>query len=317
MRIDTILSRQLQQIETNLYVDKKTSGTINQDVTTEAFSDKWKNLDRDSDQQKAFLYQRKWYHDLYGFPTDEDLKEFLKDKEVILDAGCGLGYKAAWFAELNPGSLVIGMDFSESVYQASILYKHIPNLVFIQGDIAKTCFSEAVIDFINCDQVIHHTEDPQKTLKHFHRILTKTGIITLYVYARKAVPRELLDDYFRDLCKKVDKRELWQLSEELTELGKRLSALNVKFDCPEIPLLNIKGGEIDIQRFIYWNFIKIFWNEELGYHNSVLTNFDWYSPANAFRYTRKEFEQMITNADLSSVFFREEPACYTVKLKKA
>lgn len=39
---------------------------------------------------------------------------------------------------------------------------------------------------------------------------------------------------------------------------------------------------------IYWNFIKCFWNEELGYDTSVATNFDWYSPSNAKRYSEEE-----------------------------
>jgi len=189
-------------------------------------------------------------------------------------------------------------------------------LIFIRGDIANTCFKQETIDFINCDQVIHHTEDPQKTLIHFNEILSQKGIITLYVYAKKAVPRELVDDYFRDLCKKVSKDELWDLSAQLTELGKTLSDLKITIKCPDIPLLNIKGGEIDLQRFVYWNFIKIFWNEQLGHHNSLLTNYDWYSPANAFRYNENEFRKMVDSADLTYDFYHEEPACYTGRLRK-
>lgn len=316
MKIDTILSRELFKIKDNLYIDKSISGFENQDATTEAFSDKWKQLKEDEDLNKVNIFQKDWFLKLYGFDNELVLKEFLSDKQVVLDAGCGIGYKAAWFAELNPKALVIGMDFSESVYQASELYKDIPNLIFIRGDIAHTCFKKASLDFINCDQVIHHTEDPQKTLNHFDTLLSLDGVINVYVYAKKAVPREMLDDYFRTLCKEVSKEDLWQLSEQLTELGKRLSELNVKFDCPDIPLLNIKGGEIDIQRFIYWNFMKIFWNEELGYHNSVLTNYDWYSPANAYRYSQTEFEEMIQKAQLKSEFFRSEAACYTARLRK-
>ena len=45
-----------------------------------------------------------------------------------------------------------------------------------------------------------------------------------------------------------------------------------------------KGWQIGvIQRFIYWNFLKCFWNEQLGKETSLVTNFDWYSPSNARR----------------------------------
>ncbi len=78
------------------------------------------------------------------------------------------------------------------------------------------------------------------------------------------------------------------MSEQLTELGRRLSALKVDIDVPEIPELGIKGGRYDIQRFIYWNFLKCFWNADLGTETSVLTNFDWYSPSNARRFSESE-----------------------------
>ena len=104
----------------------------------------------------------------------------------------------------------------------------------------------------------------------------------------KALPRELLDDHFRTACSELSREELWQMSEQLTELGKRLSALNISIDSPEIPSLGIKGGKQDIQRFIYWNFLKCFWNEELGDETSVVTNYDWYSPSNARRFSEEE-----------------------------
>ena len=51
---------------------------------------------------------------------------------------------------------------------------------------------------------------------------------------------------------------MWDFSEQMTILGKKLSDLNIEIDVPDIPFLSIKGGKYDIQRFIYWNFIKMF-----------------------------------------------------------
>lgn len=76
----------------------------------------------------------------------------------------------------------------------------------------------------------------------------------LVIFIEKALPRELIDDYFRTNTHNIPDAEIWQLSEQLTELGKRLSALQISFESPEIPLLGIKAGTYDIQRFIYWNF---------------------------------------------------------------
>jgi hypothetical protein len=109
----------------------------------------------------------------------------------------------------------------------------------------------------------------------------------------------------------MSRSELWEMSEQLTELGKRLSALNVNFECPAIPALGIKSGTIDIQRFIYWNFLKCFWNEELGGETSVVTNFDWYSPSNARRFSEQEVRTIVKSNRMNETFFHAEEACYS------
>ncbi len=107
------------------------------------------------------------------------------------------------------------------------------------------------------------------------------------------------------------------MSEQLSELGKRLQELKVSFESPEIPLLGIKGGEYDIQRFIYWNFLKCFYNEELGWDTSVITNFDWYSPSNAKRFSEEEFKKLGSDNALSLVYFHKEEACFGARFEKS
>jgi SAM-dependent methyltransferase len=208
------------------------------------------------------------------------------------------------------------MDFSDSVYIASEKYKNFPNLYFVKGDIADTNIKNNSVDYVNCDQVIHHTENPEKTFAHLSSLLTISGEFACYVYAKKALPRELLDECFRQNCKNLSKEELWQMSESLTILGKTLSDLNISINVPDILALNIKGGEYDLQRFIYWNFIKCFWNEELGFKNSVSTNFDWYAPSNAKRYSEEEFTNIINENFLKIMFFHKEEACFSGRFKK-
>ncbi|MBT7852676.1 MAG: class I SAM-dependent methyltransferase [Opitutae bacterium] len=233
-----------------------------------------------------------------------------------MDAGCGLGYKAAWFARLAPESLVVAMDFSDAIYSASERYQDHANIIFVKGDIANTGLRDGVIDMVNCDQVLHHTESPPRTLHEFYRITKSDGLLNTYVYAKKALPRELLDEHFREKSKKMSHDEIWALSKQLTELGKRLTDLDLKVDVPEIPALGIKAGEQEIQRFIYWNFLKCFWNEELGRETSVSTNFDWYSPSNAFRYDREEFIGMCENAGWANDFLHSEEACWSGRFVK-
>ncbi len=109
---------------------------------------------------------------------------------------------------------------------------------------------------------------------------------------------------------------MWQFSQQLTELGKRLSDLNVSFDCPDIPVLGIKGGTYDIQRFIYWNFLKCFYKPEWSMQLNDSTNYDWYAPSNAKRFSKLEFEEMIKSNNLNVSFFHEEEACYSGRFRK-
>lgn len=285
----------------------------NQAQTNKVFSEKWTQASERVDTLADF--QKKWYLELYGFNNEKDLSTFLSKKEVIFDAGCGLGYKAAWFAELAPESIVIGMDFSEAAKIASQKY-HFENLYFCRGDIAKTGINNGEINYVSCDQVIHHTENPEQTFKHLSSLLSPQGEFACYVYKKKALPRELLDDYFRDFSKTLSNEELWELAEQVTELGRRLDALECEIDVPEIPVLGIKEGRLPIQRFIYWNFMKCFWNDELGKGVSVDTNFDWYSPSNAYRYTKEEFLSFAKENNLETTFFHEEDACYSARFLK-
>ena len=298
-----------------IYLNDK-SIESNQQHTTEAFSEKWTKYSAE-DYIKSFEdFQRRWYLKLYGFETEDNLKVFLQNKEIILDAGCGLGYKAAWFAKISPNSLVIGMDFSDSVNVAKELYKDIPNLFFVRGDIANTGIKSQMLDYVSCDQVIMHTEYPEITFKHLSDILNVGGEFSCYVYAKKALPRELLDEHFRTYTKDLTHQQIWDLSEQMTKLGKMLSDLNIEVDFPDMPALGIKGGKQDLQRFLYWNFFKCFWNKDLGWDTSISTNFDWYSPSNAKRYSEEEYKIMINDNNLKINYFHSEEACYSGRFIK-
>lgn len=301
------------RVRSGVHVCPKDAVPENQAHTNDAFSEKWLALgQRPKDEDEGWKrMQLEWYLSLYGYSSERDLARFAEGCPTILDAGCGLGYKAAWFARLAPKSVVVAMDFSDAIFRAAERYASIPNLVFVQGDIAQTPFYDGVFDFISCDQVLHHTESPPKTLREFRRVAGKSATLNTYVYAKKALPRELLDDYFRTASKSISRKELWELSVQLTKLGRTLSDLGISVDVPDIPLLGIKGGRQDLQRFIYWNFIKCFWNEGFGEEASVSTNFDWYSPSNAFRYSKDEFVGMCEAAGWALDFLHGEPACWS------
>lgn len=296
--------------------DNFTNNEENQSQTKDIFSDKWKEVEQVKEVDKLYTFQFEWFLKLYGFKSEDDLRDYLKNCHTIIDTGCGLGYKAAWFARLAPHALVIGIDISEAVYLAAKNFGQQSNLFFMRGDIANTPLKNGSIDFVVCDQVIMHTEVPEKTFAHLAGLTSTQGEFACYVYRKKALPRELVDDYFRSQTHNIPADKMWEFSAQLTELGKRLSELKVSFESPDIPLLGIKGGTYDIQRFIYWNFLKCFWKEDWGFELSKSTNFDWYAPSNAKRFSKEEFEQMIKENSMNTSFFHEEEACYSGRFGK-
>jgi len=299
-----------------VFLDK--SNFVDHQQTKDVFTDKWEQYEKEKAKEKKNFYdfQKKWYLDLYGFSSEEDLKFYLSKKKVILDAGCGLGYKTKWLADLSPNSLIIGMDYSDSVFLAASNYKDTDNLLFVKNDIANTCLKNNSVDYISCDQVIHHTESPPRTFDEFYRILKPGSELAVYVYAKKALPRELVDDYFRKQTQYIPKEKMWKFSEQLTELGKCLSKINVNIEVPNLDLLGIKGGKMDLQRFIYWNFLKCFWSDKLGKQTSVFINYDWYSPTSAYRYSKEEFEQLLIDANFKVKKYHSEEACHSGRFER-
>jgi ubiquinone/menaquinone biosynthesis C-methylase UbiE len=315
-RAGSLFEKELPQVN-GVHVASEAGTSANELHTNEAFSEKWVVQDKAVDDQEPWQRaQFDWYLRCYGFESEQEFSDFLRSRSTILDAGCGPGYKAAWFAKLNPEATVVAMDLSESIFAAARTYQHVPNMIFVKGDIASTPFRAGAFDLVSCDQVLHHTDSPPRTVAEFERILSPEGILNTYVYARKALPRELLDEHFREYSKALSSQELWDLSDQLTQLGKTLSELKIEIDVPDMPALAIKGGRMDLQRFIYWNFIKCFWNPQHGYEASKMINFDWYAPSTAFRYTMEEFEEMLKGAGFAPDFLHSEEACHTGRFHK-
>ena len=90
-----------------------------------------------------------------------------------------------------------------------------------------------------------------------------------------------------------------EFSRQVTELGRELSALDAKVILKEgVPLLGIEPGEHDVQRLIYWTFLKCFWSDQFSEGLNALVNFDWYHPPHASRHTEDEVRGWCADAGL-------------------
>ncbi|MDV2502432.1 MAG: methyltransferase domain-containing protein [bacterium] len=268
--------------------------------TKNSFDEKWKTVTRYREDTSAFYQQ--WYLDRYGFGTLGALRNFLKDTRTILDAGTGLGRDAEMYAR-NSTAQVIALDLSYGIEQTYKDLGHLPNLHLVQADLTSPPIPEGSIDFLACDQVIHHTPDIRESFKALARLVRKGGYCAVYVYRIKGPIREFCDDYIRRYSTEMDSSECFELSEAITQLGKTLAELNIEVDIPkDIPVLGIKAGRHNLQRFFHWHIMKCFWNEEFEYLSNVMINYDWYHPKLAHRHPPEEVRKWVEEEGFAIVY---------------
>ncbi len=287
-------------------------------VKTEgAFSEKWKKYNKHYHQPKWYLFQQNWFLERFGWKNPDNFKRFLQSRRKILDAGTGLGNSAKLFSA-NPNSQVFAIDASESIDFAYKKYGNTHNIHFIQTDLRKLPFKSQFFDFICSDQVLHHTKNTETSFKYLTKFLKKNAVISIYVYSKKAPMREYADDYIRQHTTKMSPQECIEFSKDMTYLGKSFSELKKKIHIKrDIPVLGIKAGIHDVQRFIYWYFLKCFWADDGNFERSVGVNFDWYFPKYAYRHTPQEVRKWFKETRLTITHFKEIESGISVTGKRS
>jgi SAM-dependent methyltransferase len=268
--------------------------------TAETFGSKW-SLVSEEERDRLAAFQFEWYDKRFGWGSEAGLARHLSGVERVLDAGTGTGYDADRYARLCPGD-VVAFDLSESVVAAAERWGERSNLHFAQGDILAPPFAAESFDFVVADQVIHHTPDCARAFRTLASLVRPGGQISVYVYKRKALIRELADEHVRAITTRMSVQECMEFSEQVTELGRELSRLGGRVSLERgVPLLGIEPGEHDVQRLVYWSFLKCFWNEDWDHRLNVLTNFDWYHPPYASRHTEEEMRGWCAECGLDVV----------------
>ncbi len=258
-----------------------------QDGTFESFSAKWSRVDDEEIRQRVEA-QYRWYVQRFGFETEEGLRRFLAGRQTVLEAGTGLGGDAARFARLSDAT-VVALDLSESIVTAHRAFGEVENLHYVQADLLRPPLPAEHFDFVSADQVVHHTPDAAAAVRSLAGLVKPGGSLAFYVYKRKAPMREFADDYVRERTTKMSVEECMEFSASMSELGRKLSDVGATITLErDIPLLGIAAGEHDVQRLIYWHFLKCFWNDDFSPNLNDLVNFDWYHPPYASRHTEDE-----------------------------
>ncbi|MDQ3918807.1 MAG: methyltransferase domain-containing protein [Acidobacteriota bacterium] len=289
-----------------------------QKQTEGSFGFKWQQ--RDSYESDEFIGRyHEWLRGKYGFKTDEEMRDYFCGKRRTLEVGCGGGLSASVSLSCgDEGQQWIGVDISRAVDIARERLGRMRGAHFVQADILQLPFPDGSFDAIFAEGVLHHTPATDRAIKSLASLLAPGGEILFYVYRKKGPIREFTDDYIRDLVSGLDPRDAWEVLLPLTKLGQSLAAVRAEVDVPEdIPYLGIKAGRYDIQRFVYWNFMKLFWNDEYPFATNHHINFDWYHPRYAHRQTEEEVRGWCGEAGLSIYYLDEQESGFTVRAVKS
>lgn len=270
--------------------------------TVRSFTDKWhKNTSLAFENTLNTSSETfKWILERNGFKSEAELRDYLNSKKRILDAGCGNGRVTALLrTQTNPGDTeIIGIDLTA----ADVAQKNLAdyeNVRIYKKDLLENLLDLGKFDFIYCQEVLHHTENPGRAFNNLVQVLEKGGEIAIYVYKQKAPVREFVDDYVRTKIAGMDYETAMKHCRQLTELGKVLTDQHIKLEIPAVDLLQIPAGEYDLQRFFYHFFAKIFWNYEYNFEDNSVINYDWYHPQNCTRHTVDEVRKWYSENGLS------------------
>lgn len=111
----------------------------------------------------------------------------------VLDAGCGTGEYALWFA--SEGARVTGIDLSSGSLDEARSYaeRHgMDDVRFEERSVLDTGFEEDSFDLVYCTGVLHHTSAPFRGFRELCRVLRPEGKILVSLYNRAGfLPRHV------------------------------------------------------------------------------------------------------------------------------
>ena len=133
-------------------------------------------VDRSPKDDVAVLY----FHNLVTPYYLRNQKVISPEGKLILDAGCGTGYKSLVLAEANPGAKIVGIDISEQSLELArqrFKYQGIGNGEFHLLSIYQLPTLGLEFDYINCDELLYLFPEPAVALEAMKSVLKPDGII--------------------------------------------------------------------------------------------------------------------------------------------
>lgn len=287
--------------------------------TQTSFRDKWEKnpalVFAETLDESSEIFR--WILERNGFLSPGALRQFLSTKKRILDAGCGNGRITALLRTYSDPETteIVAVDLVAADVAKKNLERY-RNIAVFSKDLLSDLRELGSFDFIYCQEVLHHTSDPEGAFRNVASLLAPAGELAIYVYRKKAPMREYADDFVREKISGLPYEEAMKAAREISELGKALAHAKHTVTVPAVPILGIEAGTYDVQRFLYHFFLKCFWNDRLTLEENAVINYDWYHPQNCSRHTPEEVEGWFHRAGLTIVHTAVDMYGITVRGKR-
>jgi len=283
-------------LDFSLLSDK--TSTIEDEVnhTTKAFGWQWKKSNMGHNDGSK-IYSKQLFLDRYGI-NEHDVASYVKDK-VVYDPAVGSGRVEYIFAKY--AKEIYAADLSDAVYEAKTNLKgKFDNINYFKANLLSPPFKDNSFDTVICHAILQHTGNTFEGIKSLTRVLKPDGILFFDVYRKAAPIRDFTDDFIRSLVCDLEPQDAWDKLLPITQLSQDLYEKKITID-NDIKELEIEAGEYNLQRFIYYKFLKTFWNENMSFEDNHMVVFDWFYPKISERYTVKEVEQWLSKLNLEVI----------------
>ena len=106
----------------------------------------------------------------------------------ILDLGCGIGFWITEFA-LRGMQNLHAADLTQNALEITTkrLATYESTAVLSQQNAEQLTYDDSTFDHVNCQGVIHHTPDTDRTISEMARVLKSGGTASISVYYRNSI----------------------------------------------------------------------------------------------------------------------------------